>query len=356
MKALVFEHYGKASEVLHLTEVDDVSPAPGEVKVKMLYSPVNPSDVFNTIEGTYRNAVGRAIWNHGKHEDSYTIDPEGQRPLAKLPHIPGLEGVGVVVEAGKGIHPRFLKGKRVTVVGAAKGNWQQFNVVPAKQALPVAKSISDEQAAVSFVNPLTAYAMIREVLNVGKEDIVLQSAANSELGKMIIRLGKHYGFKTINIIRKAEQRQGLLDLGADHVIDSGEQDIQAEVARITNGRGVPFALDPVAGSLAGSMVPCLGLRGRMLLYGTLSNDPVTFSARDIMTPVSTVEGFFLTNFLAGKNVLKILGMTRQVSKLIQQGILISTIDQVYALEQYREAIAHAIMPNNKGKVLFRLND
>src|SRR5688572_25840721 len=102
MKALVFDQYGKAEQVLVLKDLPEPEPAAGEVKVKMLYSPVNPSDILNTIEGTYRDAIGKTIWNYGKPESEYSIDPDGVRKFPSLPRVPGLEGVGVVVKAGKG--------------------------------------------------------------------------------------------------------------------------------------------------------------------------------------------------------------------------------------------------------------
>ena len=81
MKALVFEQYGKAEQVLKLTDLPEPEVSEGEVKVKMLMSPVNPSDIYNTIEGTYRTAVGRAIWNRSREERNFSIDPAGERQI-----------------------------------------------------------------------------------------------------------------------------------------------------------------------------------------------------------------------------------------------------------------------------------
>lgn len=355
MKALVFEKYGKAEEVLALSNIPEPEPAAGEVKVKMLYSPVNPSDVINTIEGAYRNAIGKAMWNSGKAEHQFSVDPDGKRVLPLLPHIPGLEGVGVVVKAGAGWYPKFLMGKRVAVVGAKRGNWQQFNVVDARQALPVKSGISDEQAAVSFVNPVTAYAMIHEVLRCRSGNTVLQSAGNSEVGKMIIRMGKRFGYHTINLIRSASQAAHLRALGANHVIDISTENITERVAHITQGRGVRFALDPIGGSLASQMVQCLGLHGKLLVYGTLSSEPLQFSSRDLMTPLATVQGFFLTNWMAQHGLLKKLSITRKVASLVKSGELQSQIHKTYPLENFREAIDAVRQPDNKGKILLKLN-
>jgi len=351
MKALVFDRYGTAEDVLELREVPEPSPGPGEVKVKLRYSPINPSDLANTIEGTYRDAVGQAIWNRGKCEDQFAIDPAGQRRLPEPPLTPGLEGVGEVVEAGKGLLPRMLKGKRVTIVGGRTGNWAEYAVADARQALPVRKGLSEEQAAVSFVNPVTAYAMIREVLRVQSGSTVLQSAGNSELGKMIIRLGRRFGFTTISIVRNPAQVDPLRALGADHVVDISSENLADRVAEITRGQGVPYALDPIAGSLADEMVHCLGLGGTLLVYGTLSGELVTVSSRDLMTPCAKIEGFFLTNWLGQCNLLKKLAVTRATASLVQSGELTSDIRKTFTLDEYRDAIAEVRKPGNQGKVL-----
>jgi len=355
MKALVFEKYGKAEEVLSMKDIPEPEPAAGEVKVKMLYSPMNPSDVINTIEGTYRDAIGKAIWNHGKPESQFSVDPNGERVLPSLPHIPGLEGVGVVVKAGAGLYPKFLMGKRVTVVGAKKGNWQEYNVVDARQALPVKSSISDEQAAMSFVNPVTAYAMTHDVLQCKRGDIVLQSAGNSEVGKMIIRMGKRFGYHTINLIRNKAQAEHLLAIGADHVIDICTENIKERVAHITKGRGVKFALDPISGTLASEMVQCLALNGKLVVYGTLSSQPISISSRDLMTPLSSVQGFFLTNWMTQHSLLKKLSVTRKVASLVKSGELQSQIYKTFPLENFREAIHGVRQSNNKGKILLKLH-
>ncbi|MEZ5008336.1 MAG: zinc-dependent alcohol dehydrogenase family protein [Chitinophagales bacterium] len=356
MKALVFEHYGKAEEVLKLKDIPDLEPKDGEVKVRMLYSPINPSDIYNTIEGTYKDAYSNAIWNLNKLDDEVVADPFGTKQIPKLPHIPGLEGVGYVVKAGKGLRGKFLVGKRVMVLGAEKGNWQEYNVVDAKQAIPVNKNLTDEEAATFFVNPATAFIMVKKVLNCKEGSFLLQSAANSELGKMVIRLGKHYGFKTVNLIRNEDQRKHLLELGADYVINTENESVKQRVFDITNGKGVDYAIDPVGGKLGSEMTQCLGLKGHMLVYGTLSNQPLQFASRNLMTPVAKLEGFFLANYMLDRSMLQKLSIIRQVGKLIQKGVLKSEIGKVYPLEDFRAAFQEVNKAGNQGKVLFKISE
>src|SRR5262249_52346393 len=141
MKAAVFERFGPPEEVLHVRDIPKPGePGPGQVRVRMLASPINPSDILY-VRGEY-----------------------GKRP--NLPTTPGFEGVGIVEAAGAGLLGRRVLGKRVAVLNAATGNWQERVLIPAQQAIPVPRDLPDEQAAAFFVNPASALAMTRYVLRV----------------------------------------------------------------------------------------------------------------------------------------------------------------------------------------------
>src|SRR5262249_51515799 len=142
--------------------------------------------------------------------------------LPNLPATPGIEGVGIVDKAGPGILGRWVLGKRVVAINPQGGNWAEYAVIPARQARPIPDDLPDDQAATFFVNPATVLAMVRHVLGVGKGEWLLQSAAGSSLGKMIIKLGRHDGYKTLNVVRRSEAKEALTRLGGDAVISSSE--------------------------------------------------------------------------------------------------------------------------------------
>src|SRR4051812_8233825 len=173
MKAVVCARWGDPEEVLEVREVPEPVPGPGQVRVRMLASPVNPSDLL-MVRGEY-----------------------GRQP--PLPATPGFEGAGVV-EAGHGLLARRVMGRRVAVLNSGSGNWQEKVVIPARQAVPVPAELSDEQAATFFVNPASALVMTRYVLRVPRGAWLLQTAAGSALGRMVIRLGQRYGFRTLNVV------------------------------------------------------------------------------------------------------------------------------------------------------------
>src|SRR5271165_6473915 len=194
MKAAVFERFGDPVEVLSVRDLPLPEPGPGQVRVRMIASPINASDLL-VVRGHYG-------------------------VLPRLPATPGFEGVGIVDKAGPGLLGHWVEGKRVAAINSAGGNWAEYAVIPARQARPVPDDIPDEQAATYFVNPATVLAMVRHVLAVPKGEWLLQSAAGSTLGRMIILLGRHDGFKTLNVVRRREAVDELKSLGADAVISS----------------------------------------------------------------------------------------------------------------------------------------
>jgi NADPH:quinone reductase-like Zn-dependent oxidoreductase len=328
MKAAVFESFGDPAEVLDVRDVPDPKPGPGEVRVRMTMSPVNPSDTL-VVEGRYG-------------------------VLPNLPATPGFEGVGVVDAVGPGLMGRFVKGKRVVAINSAGGNWAELAVIPWRQARPVPDDIPDEQAACFFVNPATVLAMARHVLAVPRGQWLLQSAAGSTLGRMLINLGRHDGFKTLNVVRRHEAIAELKALGADAVISSSDGPIDEQVRRITGSGGVRYAVDPVGGETGTSVFRSLAPEGRLILYGTLSGEPIQVDPRLVISGPRSVEGFWLGHWMRERPIPSALILFREIATLIRQGILRSEIGRVFPLREIRQATREAGTVGRHGKVLVRL--
>ena len=333
MQQVVFETVGEPSQVLKTNTMSDLpSPGRGEVVVRMLASPINPSDLM-FIRGIY-----------------------GIKP--SLPASPGFEGVGIVESSGGGLKGKLFTGKRVAVLNKQGGNWAGRVVVPDSQVIPLSSRLSVEQAATFFVNPATAWIMTQEVLKVPRGAWLLQTAAGSSLGRMIIQLGRHCGFRTINVVRREQQADELKSAGADEVItfDPRSQDaqyLQSAVHNIVGADGVGYAIDPVGGAVGSAVTGCLGQAGRMLVFGTLSDGPLQFSSRTLMTKSASVEGFWLGNFMNTVSLPFKLRLVRRITGLIQQGVLASNIAATYSLGQVCEAVVAAEDSSITGKVLLQ---
>lgn len=332
MQAVLFDSPGEPHEVLHRGETNVPQPASGEVRVRMVASPINPSDMM-FVRGIY-----------------------GIKP--QCPQSPGFEGVGVVEASGGGLRGALFKGKRVVVMNGAGGNWAESAVVPATQVIPVSSGLSDEQAATFFVNPATAWIMTQEVLKVPRGGWLLQTAAGSSLGHMIARLGRHCGFKTLNVVRRDVYRDSLKQAGADAVIvfdpatDPPEKLLE-QVQSATGVDGVRYAVDPVGGATASAVMNCLRDSGRMLLFGTLSGQPIEFAPRTIMEHDAAIAGFWLGNFMQKQNLLFKMKLVRRITGLIQSGVLSTEIAAQYSLEKVSEAVQAAEDQNVTGKVVLK---
>ena len=188
MRALVQDRFGEPGEVLSVREVPKPTPKSGEVLVRMLASPINPSDLIwlAVFTASRRRCRRRRVLKASGSSRNRAAD--------------SLAGIKRASESPSRA--------RMPAVRA------EYVVIPAKQAVPIPASLSIEQAASAFVNPTTAYAMTRRVLNVPKDAWLLQTAAASVVGRMVISLGKHFAFRTINVVRRREQAKELQNLAA----------------------------------------------------------------------------------------------------------------------------------------------
>jgi NADPH:quinone reductase-like Zn-dependent oxidoreductase len=328
MKAIVFDQFGEPADVLQLKEVPDPEPGPGQVRVRMIASPVNPSDLM-FIRGRY------------------TIRPA-------LPATPGFEGVGVVDKSGGGLIGKFALGKRVTVINSAGGNWAEYAVIPARQARPVPDDIPDEQVASSFVNPASALAMVRHVLRVPRGEYLLQSAAGSELGKMLIRLCRDDGIRTINVVRRREAIDELKPLGGDVVLSTADGPLEEQVRKVTGGAMVRYALDPVGGDTGTQVFESLGDDARMIVYGTLSGEPIRIDPRRMIAGKRSVEGFWLGHWMRQQSIPFSLLLFREIARQIRAGALATEVGSMFAPEAIGDAVRQAEAQGRRGKVLLTL--
>jgi NADPH:quinone reductase-like Zn-dependent oxidoreductase len=303
-------------------------PGPGQVRVRMIASPVNPSDL---------------LFVRGR----YTVVPNP-------PATPGFEGVGIVDRAGPGPVGRFLVGRRVAAINGEGGDWAEYAVIPAFQAIPVPAALNDAQVASLFVNPATAVALIRFVLKVPKNAWLLQTAAGSTLGKMIIRLAKRDGIRTINVVRRPEAIDELRAMGADVVISTSNGPISEQIRNIV-GNGVDYALDCVGGDVGTQVFESLSQKSAMIVYGSLTGQPIQIDPRRMISASRVVRGFWLGHWMRSRSKAAAIPFFIQVIGLIRDGTLASTPGPVYPLDRIHDAVIEAERDGRKGKVLLQIS-
>jgi NADPH:quinone reductase len=327
MQAIRFAQYGEPAQVLAVQERPLPAPGPGKVRVQILASPINPSDLL-FVRGHYAG-----------------VQPQFPAPV-------GFEGVGRVDALGPQVQ-RPAPGQRVAVVNGQGGNWADYAVLSADTLLPVPADLPDEQVASFLINPASAILMLRNMLAIPPGEWLLQSAAGSELGRMIIRLAKHDGIRTVNVVRRRAVVADLERLGADAVVVSSEGPIDEQVRRIVGQEGVKYAIDPVVGDTGTQMYQALGDEGRMLVYGSLTGEPIRVGAdpRFILAGHRILEVFWLGYWLPRLDETARGQLVQDSVALMREGLLVTAVGRKFALDEIGAAVTQAEAPGRQGKVL-----
>lgn len=291
MAALELHSYREGLQNLALVEKPIPQPGRGEVLVRIDYAAVNPSDL-NFLRGEY-----------GK-----------RRPL---PTVPGFEGSGVVVAAGPGFMARRMLGKRVAVATQeGQGTWQQYMIMPALRCIALRDEVTTEQGASLFINPLTAYALMSRAKREHRPAVV-QTAAASALGRMILRLGQRWSIPVINVVRRQEQVDQLRALGAEHVLNSSDARFDEDLKQVCHELKATLAFDAVGGEMTGRILSAMPQRSCVTVMGNLAGEPCSgLDPDDLVFGAKTLDSFWLTRWIDEQNVLLFLRTIGKVQKLL----------------------------------------
>ncbi|HME54034.1 MAG TPA: zinc-dependent alcohol dehydrogenase family protein [Candidatus Lokiarchaeia archaeon] len=323
MQALQFKSFGEPKDVLDLIDVPKLEPKPGQARIRMTCRPINPSDLL-FIRGVY-----------------------GIKP--RLPAVPGFEGMGHIDAVGDDVTD-LTPGQRVVVMGVP-GTWQETVIARTARIIAVPDRVSDQSAAQLSVNPVTAWIMTTKELQLNQDEWLLQTAAGSTLGRMVLQIAAMRGFKTINFVRRKDQVQDLLEMGADVVICTEDPDPVNQVMKVTRGQGVHAAIDAVGGKTGGRAAKCLAPGGTMLVYGLLSGERIPLDAGEMIFKQSTIRGFWLSKWYENMAPELARATLDEVLDLMESGKLIPPVEAEYDLTNFKEAVVHAETPGRQGKVL-----
>jgi NADPH:quinone reductase-like Zn-dependent oxidoreductase len=336
MQALVAHAVGEPAEVLRVETRPVPEPSRGQVRVRVQAAPVHPTDL-HILRGRYGFA------------------PE-------LPAVLGVESVGTVDALGEGVESVAV-GQRVITVGIT-GTWQQYVVAEAGRVLAVPETMRASTAAQLLTNPLTATLLVTSELAVGSGEWLLQTAAGSTVGKLVLQLGRYFGFKTINVVRRRAAVEGLVELGGTEVICTEDEDIVERVSEIAGDEGVRKAIDCVAGRTGADAFRALAPGGEMVVYGALSTHRQTDPAQlTIPLPSNTliygtkhVRGFWLYRWFSTTPQEQIGAALSQTFELVAGGTMRIPEGRPLPLAQFADAVRLAEAPGHGGKPLLLLND
>jgi NADPH:quinone reductase-like Zn-dependent oxidoreductase len=323
-QAVLLRAYGD-QPALEVVERSTPRPGTGQVLVRIAAAPINPSDL-GFVRGTY-----------GIHKS--------------LPVVPGIEGSGTVVAAGKGFLARRLLGRRVACSGLSSGDgtWAEYALLDANRCVPLNQNISDEQAACLFVNPWTAIALT-QIARKGRHSAIVLTAGASQLSRMMLRLAQQRGITTVHLVRTAEQVQVLKRLGAKFVVNSSEPNFATQLAECCDRIKATIAFDAVAGEMTQQLVQAMPSSSRVIVYGGLSEQSCQVPVGDLLFKSATIEGFWLTHWLAGKNLLQLLSLGKQAQRFLSRDFKTEIRDRL-PLHQISRALELAASGTTAGKIL-----
>lgn len=320
-QGLRYYDFGKAESVLRLESMPVPEPKAGEVRVRLLAATINPSD-YGRMDGRYGS-------------------------LPELPAVAGREGVGVVESLGAGVEGVEC-GQRVRFCD--EGAWQEYACLPSEHLLPVPDGVLTEQAAMAFINPPTAYCLLRQFVDLEPGDWIVQNAGNSAVGLAVIQMAKALGVHTLNQVRREELVKPLMDLGADQVVIEGSG-WEGSVGDFTGGKALRLALNSVGGASAMAQLKALGDGGTQVTFGGMSGDPVRFPTRYLIFNDVRLAGFWWDQYCRKSGCAAVESIMDAVFGMLADGSLLLPVAGRYSFSEYNEALAHDQEPR-LGKILF----
>ncbi|KAL2653311.1 hypothetical protein R1flu_021439 [Riccia fluitans] len=189
--------------------------------------------------------------------------------------------------------------------------------------------------------------MLRDIA-VPKGQYLLQTAAGSVLGRQVIQLAKHKGIKTINLVRRSEQKAELEALGADEVICYTSEDVATRVKEITGNKLAYGALDAVGGELTKTVTASVRRGGQVFIYGVLSSPDATVRITDLFREV-TVKGWILSTYLGSKKTRRMY--IKEALEYLGSKVMEPLVGDKFELAQFKEAIKKSEEVGRGGKVL-----
>ena len=323
ISAAVYETHGNPADVLQVETRSWPTPAADEAVVKMSAAPINPADL-NQIEG------------------KYPVRPE-------LPATPGFEGAGTVVELGAGV--KDLTSGALVILPHNIGTWRDAVAVKAEDLVVVPEGIEPVQAAMLKINPLTAWRLLHGYVDLQKGDWLIQNAANSATGRDVIQIAHELGYKTVNVVRRAELIDELRREGGDVVLIDGDN-LRGEVKSATGGASIRLGLNSVGGESALRLANCLAPGGTLVSFGAMSLQPLKIPTGLFIFKDLRFRGIWINKWYDNATRSERMETFRPLFDMARRGLIKTKIEKTYPLSEVKAAVAHAAQGKRNGKIVF----
>ncbi|MEI9984456.1 MAG: zinc-dependent alcohol dehydrogenase family protein [Aliidongia sp.] len=313
-------------EVLRIEEV--AIPAPGPAQVRLRIRAIG----LNRTEATFR--AGRSA------------------VLPSLPSQIGFEAVGEIEALGPDVDG-FAPGEPVGLIPAYSageyGLYGEVALAPARSLVRLPADTAWETAAATWVAFATAWGGMIDLAGLSSGQVVLIPAASSSVGLAAIQVARRVGAVPVALTRTGTKAAALRDAGAELVIASQEQNVVAEVQRLTGGKGAELIFDPVAGPGFGALVEATASGGTLIVYGALGGAVANVPVMPLLGRGLTLRGFGLTTMTRSDKNLAAL--KHFVEDGLAAGALRPTIAKTFRFDEIVEAHRYLEAGEQIGKIV-----
>jgi NADPH:quinone reductase-like Zn-dependent oxidoreductase len=313
-------------EVLEFIETQVPDPGPHEVRIKVKAIGINRAE---------------SMWRNDRY-----VEP------VSFPAGLGYDASGIVDAVGKDV-AGFAVGDVVSTIPAFSMNqyftYGEVILIPAHAVVKHPESLSFIEAASIWMPFITAYGALIVDAKVTQGDFVIIPGASSSVGLAAIQLTNYAGGTPIALTRNSAKKHQLLDAGAAHVIATEEQDMVAEVLRITNGKGARVAFDPIGGPNFPTLVSALAQQGIVYIYGALSEGDTPIPVLAMIRKAPNIKGYSIWQITSDE-------VRRQVAveyivKGLASGALKPVIDRTFKFDEMREVHRYLERSGQFGKIV-----
>ena len=323
INAAVYETHGNPADVLHVESRPWPTPGAGEVIVKMRAAPINPADL-NQIEGKY--------------------------PVrAELPATPGFEGAGIVAEMDRDV--TNVNAGALVILPHNAGTWRDAVAVKADELVVVPAGIEPVHAAMLKINPMTAWRLLHDYVDLARGDWLIQNAANSAAGRAVIQIAHELGYKTVNVVRRSELIGELRAEGGDVVLVDSEN-LRHEVQDAIGGPPIRLGLNAVGGESALRLANCLAPGSTLVTYGAMSLQPLKIPNGLLIFKDLRFRGIWINKWYDNATPAQRMEAFQHLFEMAKRGLLQTKVEKAYPLSEAKSAVAHAARGQRSGKIIF----
>jgi mitochondrial enoyl-[acyl-carrier protein] reductase / trans-2-enoyl-CoA reductase len=323
IKAVVYDRHGNPPDVLRMEMQPWPKAAAGEAVVQMRAAPINPADL-NQIEG------------------KYPIRPE-------LPATPGFEGAGAVVDVGANVTNVGVGA--LVILPHSIGTWRDAVAVNANELVVVPAGIAPVHAAMLKINPMTAWRLLHDYVDLKKGDCLIQNAANSAAGRAVIQIARELGYRTVNVVRRVELIDELRAEEAEVVLVDGEN-LRYEVKDAISGAPIRLGLNAVGGDSALRLANCLAPGSTLVTFGAMSLQPLKIPNGLLIFKDLRFRGIWINKWYDKATEQERMEAFQPLFEMAKRGLLRTKVEKAYPLIEAKAAVTHAAHGKRSGKIIF----